>query len=151
MLHRIALSMTANSTEADDLVQETYYRATRSWETFRLKSHGIRPWLVRIMHNANLDRLSKSKGQTSFNEEALATVKDRASAVTEVIDKMDDRVAAALERLAPEYRTVLLLWAVDEMAYSDIAASLGIPIGTVMSRLHRARQKLAADLNRELH
>ncbi|MEA2736551.1 MAG: polymerase sigma-70 factor, subfamily, partial [Humisphaera sp.] len=61
-------------------------------------------------------------------------------------DGMDQQLVRAIEGLAPEYQVVLMLWAVEELSYKEIAAAVGIPIGTVMSRLHRARQKLSEQL-----
>ena len=59
---------------------------------------------------------------------------------------MDQQLVRAIHQLPPEYQTVLILWAVDELAYKEIADALGVPIGTVMSRLHRARQRLSEQL-----
>ena len=142
---RVARTLTRISAEADDLVQETYLRALRSWESFDLRSYGIKPWLLRILHNLHIARATRESRQPkAMEDEHLQALQDSA----ENIDppggawEANEDLAQALNQLSPELRTALTLWAVDELSYKEIADVVGVPIGTVMSRLHRARQKL---------
>lgn len=149
MLYRVACRLTHGGDEASDLVQETYLRALRGREGFDLHEHGIRPWLVRIMHNVHLTRIEREKRQpVTLESDALEEGSDAARPAdapfaADSLQNMDERLVRALGNLPPEYQVVLLLWAVEEMSYKEIAAATGVPIGTVMSRLHRSRQRLA--------
>ena len=174
-LYRVANRLTRNPERSGDLVQETYLRAFRSREGFDLQEHGMRPWLLRILRNLHLSRADREKRQpVAVQGEILdslarsggtahAGVDDSespgpAEAVDAAIaaggtpwlrlnpDDLDERLKKALETLQEEYQLVLLLWAVEELSYKEIAEVLDVPIGTVMSRLHRARQKLSAQL-----
>jgi len=133
-------------------VQETYARALRARESFDLQSHGIRPWLLRIMHNVHVSRSEREGRQPAAVEDAqLADQAARSARAAEPFDistfqGMDQQLVKAIESLAPEYQVVLLLWAVEEFSYKEIAEAVEIPIGTVMSRLHRARQRLSEQL-----
>jgi len=152
LLYRVARRLTRKSDQASDLVQETYLRAIKSYQTFDLQEHGIRPWLVRIMHNLHFSRSDREKKQPVSMEgaplEALsppAPIDHFASG--QGFEGMDERLVKALKQLPEEYQTVLLLWAVEDFSYKDIADAVDVPIGTVMSRLHRARQKLTQTLH----
>ncbi|MEA2710101.1 MAG: polymerase sigma-70 factor, subfamily [Phycisphaerales bacterium] len=159
-LYRIARRLARDPQRAEDLVQETYLRAVRARETFDLKAHGIRPWLLRIMHNVHVSRSEREGRQpTSIEDEQLEAALSGSAAGASAraratpppydpfsFDGMDQQLVRAIEGLAPEYQVVLMLWAVEELSYKEIAAAVGIPIGTVMSRLHRARQKLSEQL-----
>ena len=151
-LYRIARRLGRDQSAAEDLVQETYMRAIRAWETFQLEAYGMRPWLVRILHNVHLSRAQREGRQPGSVEdgqlEASAAKPDpAASPFSSSFEGMDEQLKRAVEQLAPEYQVVLLLWAVDELSYKEIAESVGIPIGTVMSRLYRARQQLSEQLH----
>jgi RNA polymerase sigma-70 factor (ECF subfamily) len=157
--------LTRDPNSAEDLVQETFVRAFRAADKFQLQSFGIRPWLIRIMHNLHFTRAERDKRKpTSIDDEMLdaAATTDPASdgggalssgAVqglealrSGLFEQLDERLADAVGELQPEYQTALLLWAVDGFSYKEIADACDVPIGTVMSRLHRARQKLAERL-----
>jgi RNA polymerase sigma-70 factor (ECF subfamily) len=153
MLYRIARRLTGNDAAAEDLVQETYVRAIRSWATFKLQDFGIRPWLIRILQNLFYSSARRDHRQPSgVDQEHLESIPDHASAgdplplSPESFEGMDQRLVRALNRLPSEYQIVMLMWAVEELSYKEIADALDIPIGTVMSRLHRAKQKLAEQL-----
>jgi RNA polymerase sigma-70 factor, ECF subfamily len=150
MLYRIARRLTGDASRAEDLVQETYLRAFRARHEFELKEHGIRPWLVRIMHNQHYSHWEREKRQPLAVDEAhleeAGGAAEAAHFSAEGLQGMDERLVHALAELPVEYQVVMLMWAVDELSYKDIAFSCNVPIGTVMSRLHRARQKLAARL-----
>lgn len=150
MLGRVALALTRDSTRAEDLVQETYLHAIRAADRFDMQDHGLRPWLLRILHNLHYSQGRRNKRQPlAVDDELLQQVEDRpASPTLELLadQTLDERLSRALQALAPEYETVLMLWAIEEMSYKEIADAIDVPLGTVMSRLHRARQKLAERL-----
>ena len=152
-LYRVARRLTRDQERANDLVQETYLRAFRAKDSFELKEYGIRPWLLRIMQNLHFSRSGREQRQPVAMEDASLEAADRDSA-PEIpgvpmpinIEDLDEELLAALEVLPVDYQIVLLMWAVDDLTYKQIAHTLDIPIGTVMSRLHRARQKLGEQL-----
>ena len=165
-LYRVAGRLTRDADRAGDLVQETYLRAFRSRDAFQLQEHGIRPWLLRIMRNLHLSKADRDRRQpVAVDGETLDALNAASTtsgappagggmpatesgrpAVALDWESLDERFKAALENLQEEYQIVLLLWAVEDLSYKEIADVLDIPIGTVMSRLHRARQKLSAQL-----
>jgi len=151
MLYRIARRLTRDSGRAEDLVQETYLRALRGRDTFDLQTHGIRPWLLRIMHSLHFSRSERERRQPTLVQdeqlEASGGVDNLPPLNPSSFEGMDERLVKAVDQLPAEYQTVLLLWAIDELSYKEIAESVGIPIGTVMSRLHRARQRLSEQLD----
>jgi RNA polymerase sigma-70 factor (ECF subfamily) len=141
-VYRLALQLVRHPDEASDLVQETYLKALRASERFEEQGGGIRPWLFKILHNVFYTRLAKAK-RAPVSVEELHAVRDLESLDWEHVD---ERLKSAIEQLRPEYRTVLLLWSVEGLKYREIAEIQEIPIGTVMSRLHRARSILADQL-----
>ena len=154
-VYRMALQLTRHPDEASDLVQETYLKALRAAPSFQEQGGGIRPWLFKILHNAFYTRIAKSqRGPLSvegFNSEASdAPLPDEPLPAWDMAsldwEHVDARLKSAIERLSPEYREVLLLWGVEGLKYREIAAIVGVPIGTVMSRLHRARTILIRQL-----
>jgi RNA polymerase sigma-70 factor (ECF subfamily) len=153
-LYRVARRLTGDPGRAQDLVQETYLRALRGAADFKLEDFGIRPWLLRIMQNLHTSRGQREGRQPrAMDEQHLAMFSREAPPPSPhpgdeqaLFDSMDEQLVAALENLPPEYQQVMLLWAVEDFSYREIAAALDIPIGTVMSRLYRARQSLSHDL-----
>jgi RNA polymerase sigma-70 factor (ECF subfamily) len=149
---RVAHSLTRDAATAADLVQETYLNALKASGRFELEAYGIRPWLLRILHNVHINRVKRDRrepaGLSGELLEAVVGPDPSAPAPSEetggegplVFD--DAGLNAALDALPAELRTILILWAVDELSYKQIAEVLSVPIGTVMSRLHRARQRL---------
>jgi RNA polymerase sigma-70 factor (ECF subfamily) len=150
MLYRIARGLTRNAAAAEDLVQETFLRALRSYESFDLKEFGIRPWLLRILHNLHTTRYKREKRQPLAveNEQLVATAApmDGSDGAGDLWEGMDQQLVRAVESLPEEYRSVLMLWAIEELSYKEIAEAMDVPIGTVMSRLFRARQRLSEQL-----
>jgi RNA polymerase sigma-70 factor (ECF subfamily) len=152
MLYRIARRLTRDANRAEDLVQETYLRALRAGDDFELQAYGIRPWLVRIMHNLYFSRAERERRQpVAVDDVHLESAGGSGSGETASFapgsfEGMDERLVHALGELPQEYQTVMLMWAVDELSYKEIAHACDVPIGTVMSRLHRARQKLSDKL-----
>jgi RNA polymerase sigma-70 factor (ECF subfamily) len=154
LLFRIARHMSGDEHAAEDLVQETCLRAYKSFNSYEIRDFGIRPWLLKIMHNVFLTRVAQDSRSARFADstrldglqDTLAD-RDEAGFRDEVdFDLLDSEVKKALEGLQPEFRTVLLLWATMEFSYQDISRIVGAPVGTVMSRLHRARQQLSRTL-----
>lgn len=152
-LYRVALRLCRKPADAEDLVQEAYFRAFRSYDSFDLQRQGIRPWLVRILRNIFLTRVQRETRQPAAREqEFLETAPDRpisnASAPwsSQLAQQMDQELVRAMDELPEQYRTVMALWALEDFSYQEIADALEIPIGTVMSRLHRARTRLATQL-----
>ena len=136
-LRRYARALVGDRAGADDLVQDTMERAWQKLASWR-RGSDMRPWLFSIMHNLHVDQRRKPviPTVTLDDEDALAT-----QAYT------PDRLVgydleSALRQLAAEQREILLLVVLEEMTYEEVAATLGIPLGTVMSRLSRARERL---------
>lgn len=137
-LRRYARAMLGDRAAADDLVQDTLERAWSRLSQWRPGSD-LRAWLFGIMHNLRVDQLRRQGAAlVSLDDEALAVpVRATQGDALAVGD-----LAAALGALPEEQRTVLLLIALEEMSYAEVAATLGIPLGTVMSRLSRGRERL---------
>jgi RNA polymerase sigma-70 factor (ECF subfamily) len=152
-LYRMAKRLTREPNRAEDLVQETFVRALANCEGFDLFGFGIKPWLMRILYNVHLNRVSRDKRYPeSFSDVAAQSCDNSLQPgnlplTPSSFEAMSEEVVRALDHLPSEYRTIMLLWAVEELSYKEIAAVLQIPIGTVMSRLYRARCKLATELH----
>jgi len=135
-LRRYARALVGDRDGADDLVQDTLERAVRKFHLWR--PGDLRAWLFSIMHNVFVNQLKSRKVgfDVEIDEETLAA---RIPTVSRT-DVMD--LQRALQGLAPEQREVVLLVALEDMSYADVSRALGIPIGTVMSRLSRGRERL---------
>ncbi len=144
-LYNFACWLTQDRSEAEDLVQETYAKALKGFSSFQPGTN-FRAWIYRILRNAFLNSRTglKSAGATldlENDDAALPSVNETPESI--LLRRSDwELVQRALEQLPIAYREVLLLCEVEEMSYQEIAAALGVPIGTVMSRLSRARQAL---------
>jgi RNA polymerase sigma-70 factor, ECF subfamily len=155
-VYRMALQLARHPDEAADLVQETYLKAIRAADGFVEQGGGVRPWLFKILHNAFFTRVGRSKRESNLGDDMPDPVADDIAPgepppawdlASLQWDHVDDRLKQAIEKLKPEYRAVLLLWGVEGMKYREIAEIQEVPIGTVMSRLHRARSILAEQLS----
>lgn len=161
-LYSTALRLAKNTTDAEDILQETYLRAWKSFRTFKpgTNFHG---WILRILTNnfINLYNFRKRHfSSVNFEDvrEKIPSVSGDSGDTTQTWDEtanteryehhFDDTVTAALDRLPDYYRVVVLLADVEELRYHEIAAVLDCPLGTVMSRLSRARKGLARSLKR---
>ena len=142
LLRRVALSLTGQSADAEDLVQDTLVRALRAVERF----DGAHPraWLLTVLRNTHLNRL-RGRRPVLLREGESAEDHGRAAPATEDV-VLDAGVEAALSTLSPDHRAVVALVDVDGLSYEQAAAAPGVPRGTVMSRLHRARARLRAHL-----
>ena len=137
-LRRYARAMVGDRAAADDVVQDTLERAWSQLAQWRAGS-SLRPWLLSIMHNLRIDQLRRPGLSISPMDDADLDVPTRATQT----DRLEVRdLAHALSRLPEEQREVVLLVALEEMSYREVASTLGIPTGTVMSRLARGRERL---------
>lgn len=137
-LRRYARAMVGDRAAADDLVQDTLERAWSRFAQWRPGSD-LRAWLFSIMHNLRVDQLRRPGLSTiAIDDEDLA-VPTRATQ-SDRLEVSD--LESALAQLPEEQRAVLLLVALEEMSYEEVAKTLGIPVGTVMSRLSRGRERL---------
>ena len=156
-LYSAALRMTRNPADAEDVVQETYLKAYRAYHTFE-EGTNLKAWLYRILTNTYINRYRKQQRRPSETE--LGELQDvylyrrlgeasgaSVSAEVEVLDRfVDTDIKQALESLPDHFRMPVLLADVDGFSYKEIAGILDIPIGTVMSRLHRGRKALQQKL-----
>jgi RNA polymerase sigma-70 factor, ECF subfamily len=151
-VYRVARRLVATREEAEDLVQETYARAFRSWRSFTPGTN-MRAWLLRILTNLNVDRGRRVQRSPDFQplEEGDYYLANRVAQVAgeDVLDQervvqrlSQDGVVDALAELPHEYRDTVVLVDIGEFSYAEAAQILDVPIGTVMSRLHRGRRRL---------
>ena len=154
-LYSHALRLTKNSSDAEDLVQETYLKGYRAFSSFK-EGTNLRAWLFRILTNSFINNYRKK--QRGFEEEDFDEIDDMylhrrlgsiqnstlgMSAEDMLFERLtEDEIKDAVENLPTQYREVVLLADVQGFSYKEIAEILGIPNGTVMSRLHRGRAKL---------
>ncbi len=140
-LRRYARMLTGDVWASDDLIQDTLERACRKWALWTVDSN-LRAWLFTLMHNVHVSQIRQQR-----HRPPPAMMQDAETCESELVsapDTADDRLdlQACLMRLPEDQRQVLLLVTLEAMSYQDVAATLGVPIGTVMSRLHRARARL---------
>ncbi len=153
-VYRMAMYLARNPDDAQDLVQETFLRAFRFQSKFELRDAGIRPWLFKILHNAFYTKVDKRNRQPTLADdlqiENMTAELDEPAPCWDLStldwEQVDERLKAAIDQLQPPYREVLLLWAVEGLKYREIADVLDVPLGTVMSRLYRARAILSSQL-----
>jgi RNA polymerase sigma-70 factor (ECF subfamily) len=154
-VYRMAMHLTRHPDDASDLVQETYLKAFKAEGRFELREHGVRPWLFKILHNNFYTRTKKNQREPNVGDAVLES-NGRLGEVDqpppawdlEHLDweQVDDRLKHAIRDLPDHYREVLLLWAVEGLKYREVAEVLGVALGTVMSRLYRARALLSERL-----
>lgn len=140
-LRRYARALTGDQTAAEDLVQDTLERAWKRMGLWRLGSD-LRAWLFTIMHNLYINQLkAASRKQVQPGGQAMLDLPVRATQE----DRLELRdLSKALRRLSNEQREVVLLVGLEQMSYEQAAKVLGVPVGTVMSRLSRGREQLRA-------
>jgi len=151
-LYRGALRLTRDPAQAEDLVQDTYVRALRYQASYQVGTN-MKAWLFAIMRNLFWDRFKGGRPEdVSLDGDGdfalYDTLKDPSAVPeAEVLDRIAaDEVVRAVEKLPELHREVVLLVDVEGFSYKDAAEVLGVPIGTVMSRLHRARRQLQRSL-----
>jgi RNA polymerase sigma-70 factor (ECF subfamily) len=156
-VYRVARRLVGSREEAEDLVQQTYERAFRSWRQYTPGTN-LRAWLLRILTNLNIDRgrrIQRTPQTTSIDEAGDYFLYDRlvesapdGNADTDrVLERLSqDSIVDALADVPHDFRDVIVLVDIGEFSYADAAQILDIPIGTVMSRLHRGRRILKKNL-----
>jgi RNA polymerase sigma-70 factor, ECF subfamily len=153
-LYNFAHWLTRNGDDAEDLVQETYVKALKGFSSFRLGTN-FRAWMYRILRNTFLTSRTGLKEVAALpidpdEGESIVPV-DRETPESIFIDRSNQNLLEhAIEQLPVHHREILLLSDVGEMSYQEISETLGIPMGTVMSRLSRARKALRSNLGIEL-
>jgi RNA polymerase sigma-70 factor, ECF subfamily len=150
-VYRVARHLVGSPDEAEDLMQETYARAFRSWRSFQPGTN-LRAWLLRILTNLNIDRgrrrqrtpdLQPLEEGDYFLYNRLEAAADGDSDEERVVERLSQNdVVAALSEVPHDFRDVVVLVDIGDFTYADAAQILDIPIGTVMSRLHRGRRIL---------
>ncbi len=151
-LYRTALRMTGESASAEDLVQESVLRAFRSFGRFE-RGTNFRAWIFTILTNQYINeyrRKGKGPALTDFAESEPAGAEEPVHLTAEDVERLaehlGDEARKALGKVPPEFRIVFLLSTFEEMSYKEISQVVGIPMGTVMSRLFRARGILREEL-----
>jgi RNA polymerase sigma-70 factor (ECF subfamily) len=158
-VYRVARRLVGSREEAEDLVQETYARAFRSWRSYTPGTN-MRAWLLRILTNLNVDRgrrIQRTPQTQPLEESDYYLANKLASSAGEEVLEQDqvverlsqDSVVHALADISPQFRDVVVLVDIGDFSYADAAEILDIPMGTVMSRLHRGRRALKQRLAEE--
>jgi RNA polymerase sigma-70 factor (ECF subfamily) len=158
-LFNLALNLTRNRKDAEDLVQEAYLRAFRFFGSYQPGTH-IKAWLFRILRNTFINRYRAAKArpeEVDFDKidgvyEKMVEddfLRGHGSVDPEeavMVGVPDEEIQEAMVALPEEYRSVVIMALVEELSYKEIASALAIPLGTVMSRLHRGRKQLQGAL-----
>ena len=154
-VYRVARHLASSREDADELMQETYARAFRSWRSFTPGTN-MRAWLLRILTNLNIDRgrrqqrapqMQPLEANDYFLYDRLAENGDGISDEEQVVERLSqDDIVTALSAVPHDFRDVLVLVDLGDFSYADAAQILDIPVGTVMSRLHRGRRILKREL-----
>src|SRR3954467_1564524 len=154
-VYRVARHLAGSREEVDDLVQETYARAFRSWRSYTPGTN-LRAWLLRILTNLNIDRgrrkqrapqMQPLEANDYYLYDKLAESDGGPSDEERVVERLSqDDIVTALSDVPHHFRDVIVLVDIGDLSYQDAAQILGIPIGTVMSRLHRGRRILKREL-----
>ena len=154
-LYNFAHWLTQNREEAEDLVQETYVKALKGFSSFQLGTN-FRAWMYRILRNTFLTSRTGLRATSTVpldsDEDGPEHAVENETPETTLLKRSDSElVQGAINELPVHYREILLLCEVEEMSYQEIAETLSIPLGTVMSRLSRARKTLREGLRLQLH
>ena len=158
-VYRVARHLASSRDDADELVQETYARAFRSWRSYQPGTN-LRAWLLRILTNLNIDRGRRSQrapqmqpleANDYFLYDKLAESDGGRGDEERVVERLSqDDIVTALSAVPHDFRDVIVLVDIGDFSYQDAAQILDIPIGTVMSRLHRGRRILKRELAESL-
>jgi RNA polymerase sigma-70 factor (ECF subfamily) len=154
-LYNFAHWLTQNREEAEDLVQETYVKALKGFSSFQLGTN-FRAWMYRILRNTFLTSRTGLRATSTVpldsDEDGPELAVENETPETTLLKRSDSElVQGAINELPVHYREILLLCELEEMSYQEIAETLSIPLGTVMSRLSRARKTLREGLRLQLH
>ena len=158
-IYRVARRLVGSREEAEDLVQETYARAFRSWRSYTPGTN-MRAWMLRILTNLNIDRGRRVQRTPQIQpleetdyylaNKVASTAGEEALEQEQVVERMSqDSIVKALAEIQPQFRDVVVLVDIGDFTYADAAQILDIPMGTVMSRLHRGRRALKQKLAEE--
>jgi RNA polymerase sigma-70 factor (ECF subfamily) len=152
VLYRVALRLTGDSAQAEDLVQDTMLKAYRSWRQYRPGTNA-KGWLLTILRNTFINAYRRRKLEPvamdleAIEPHALYRAVESADPEGSFFGRLvDEKVLEAVDALPPDFREVLVLSDIEGMPYAEIAAALELPVGTVKSRLFRARRLLQAQL-----
>jgi RNA polymerase sigma-70 factor, ECF subfamily len=152
-LYNFAQWLTQNRSEAEDLVQETYVKALKGFSSFQADTN-FRAWIYRILRNTFLTSRTglKATATVPLDEEGALEIPASAGTPESIFieHSQEQLLQGAMEELPLHFREILLLCEVEEMSYQEISEALSIPIGTVMSRLSRARKALRDILKKKL-
>lgn len=150
VMYRVAMSLTRNSADAEDLVQDTLLRAYRAIDRFDGKYP--RAWLLTILRNAQVNRVRRKRPELLRDPDAtmerVADTGEGGRSTEELVVDMgfDAEVERAFDGLPDKFREVVTLVDIDGLSYQEAADRIGVPVGTVMSRLHRARKRIKKQL-----
>jgi RNA polymerase sigma-70 factor, ECF subfamily len=156
-MYAVACKLTRNPTEAEDLVQDAFVKATRARQQFQAGTN-LKAWLFRILTNTFINKYRRGGLERSVldgpDADPLADGWVSASTMRQLRDPetlalrpiVQEEIRRALDALPPDFRLAVILSDVEEFSYEEIAQMMGCPIGTVMSRLHRGRKLLAAQM-----
>jgi RNA polymerase sigma-70 factor (ECF subfamily) len=154
-VYRVARHLASSREDADELMQETYARAFRSWRSFQPGTN-MRAWLLRILTNINIDRgrrqqrspqMQPLEANDYYLYDRLSENDDGVSDEDRVVERLSqDDIVTALSAVPHDFRDVIVLVDLGDFSYADAAQILDIPVGTVMSRLHRGRRILKREL-----
>src|SRR5438105_8223717 len=154
-VYRVARHLAPSREEAEDLVQDTYARAFRSWRSYQPGTN-LRAWLLRILTNLNIDRgrrtqrapqMTPLEANDYYLYDKLSESDDGVGDEERVVERLSqDDIVSALSAVPHDFRDVIVLVDIGDFSYQDAANILDIPIGTVMSRLHRGRRILKREL-----
>jgi len=143
-VYRLAYRLTGNVHDAEDLTQDVFVRVFRSLHTYRPGT--FEGWLHRITTNVFLDRMRRKQRirMDALSEESAARLPSRGPGPEQAFDDthLDDDVQRALDALSPDFRAAVVLCDIEGLSYEEVAATLGIKLGTVRSRIHRGRAQL---------
>jgi RNA polymerase sigma factor (sigma-70 family) len=146
--YNLARWLTRDDQNAEDLVQDTYLRALKAFDGFR--DGDARSWLLRIVRNTfytGLERNRTNEWTTTFDEEIHSTPSQASNPEALLVQSVDDELLKdALQDLPPQFREVMVMRELEGLSYREIATISGVPVGTVMSRLARARKRLQVSL-----
>ena len=139
-LFRVALRFVGNAADADDLVQDTLFRAYRAWDQYE-RGTNAKGWLITILRHVFINEYRRNARRRQILDiEGVPAVQH--TTVRFFDDLVDDEVLLAIDSLPLPYREVVVLRDIEDLHYEEIAAMLGVPVGTVKSRLFRAREML---------
>jgi len=154
-VYRVARHLANSREDAEELVQETYVRAFRSWASFQPGTN-LRAWLLRILTNLNIDRGRRQQRTPQMQPleandyhlyDKLTEAGDGVADADRVVERLSqDHIVSALAEVPHDFRDVVVLVDIGDFSYADTAHILDIPVGTVMSRLHRGRRVLKGAL-----